>query len=377
MHGILEKGGVASYIHRISTAQRAAGHTVYYMDSRPHDQVQAGLAESLIFVQDDAELFAQARALELDILHVHWTISKLPPDHVPIVRTVHGHHPYCPSGSRYLERWDSACDRAYSLAGCLWGHLVDRCGSARPQNLYANFQNTRLEMATLSHFPVIAVSRFLKDQMIRSGYSENLIQILYSPAAISSEYTPPPAEDVPHFVFLGRIVPQKGLAWLLQALRAVKVPMHLDIAGDGFQKSAMRRLGDSLGVAGKVTFHGWVSEEQTRKLLQAARALVCPSVWHEPAGLVGIEAAAAGRAVIGSRAGAIPEYVLHRQTGLLVNPHDVPGLAQSLEKLALDHDLAKRLGEAGRKMAETRFTMKEHLHGLMSLYELAGQDRGR
>jgi glycosyltransferase involved in cell wall biosynthesis len=373
MYDIWAQGGVASYIRRLGTTQSTAGHTVYYLDSKTDTSVQDTGAEQPILVRDDSDLFTRAKALRLDILHLHTAISRLPGDRIPTIRTIHEHTPYCPSGGRYLGRWNQPCDRTYSIGGCLSGHFVDRCGSVRPHNLYTYFQNTWNEMRTLSNMVALCNSQFLKDQMVRSGYAENQIHVLYHPAPKLPEYSHPPQEGVPHFLFLGRIVPQKGLGWLLHALHKVSIPVHLDIAGDGYQEPEIHSLSERLGLTDKVTFHGWVNEAKTFQLLQAARALVFPSVWHEPAGLVSLEAAAAGRAVIASRVGGIPEYIADQQHTLLVKPNDVYGLAHNIEILDLDWSLAKHLGEEGRKMVQNRFSMKQHLDKLMQLYELAIQ----
>jgi len=373
MYGIWHPGGIATYIRRISKAQRAAGHTVNYLDSCPFTGLQDEAVDLPIVVRDDNDLFIQAKAYGLDILHLHTNVGVIPPGSTPVIRTIHSNSPYCPSGSRYLKRWGQACDRAYSLGGCLWGHLVDHCGSIRPQRFYPGFQSTWQEMHTLSEVPAIANSQFVKDQMIRSGYPADNIHVLHCPAPELGDYFPPEQEDVPHFVFLGRITPEKGFVWLLRALAEVKVPIHLDIAGVGNQEQeqTIRRLAERLELMNKITFHGWVNEAKAIQLLQRSRALVFPSVWHEPAGIVSLEAAAAGRAVIASSVGGIPEYTGRLQNALLVEPNDVQGLAQSIEQLATDSSLTKRMGAEGRKMAKEHFSLEKHLEELMSLYKLA------
>ncbi|MFB8791485.1 MAG: glycosyltransferase family 4 protein [Potamolinea sp.] len=373
MQRIWERGGVATYIRRISKAQRAAGHTVFYLDNQPFTGAVEETVDSAIVVRDDNDLFIQAKAYELDILHLHATVSVLPPENTPVIRTIHGNNPYCPSGSRYLKRWSQPCDRAYSLGGCLWGHIVDHCGSIRPQRLYPEFERTWQEMRTLREIPVITNSKFVKDQMIQSGYRAEMIHVLHFPAPEIGDYFPPEQTDLPHFVFLGRITPEKGISWLLQALAEVKVPIHMDIAGSGNQEQEQQihRLAEQLGLMNKITFHGWVNEAKAIQLIQGARALVFPSVWHEPAGIVSLEAAAAGRAIIASKVGGIPEYVGRLQNALLVEPNDVRGLAQSIEQLATDCSLAKQMGTQGRQRAKEHFCLEKHLEELMKLYELS------
>jgi len=373
MQGIWDRGGIATYIRRISMAQRAEGHTVKYLDTLPFTGAQDEAVDVPIVVGDRNDLFIQAKALKLDILHLHTNVSVLPLDRTPVIRTIHANNPYCPSGSRHLQRWGQPCDRAYNLGGCLWGHLVDNCGSIRPQRFYPGFQITWQDMHTLKEVPVIANSQFVKDQMIRSDYREDAIHVLHYPAPNVREYFPPHQGDVPHFVFLGRIAPEKGLTWLLKALAEVKVPLHMDIAGAGNQQreQAIRSLAERLGLMDKITFHGWVNEAQAIQLLQSARALVFPSVWHEPAGIVSLEAAAAGRPIIASKVGGIPEYVGRLQNAVLVEPNDIQGLAKSIEQLACDWTLAQQMGVEGRQLAKEHFSLEKHMQELMRLYELA------
>jgi glycosyltransferase involved in cell wall biosynthesis len=377
MHGIWDRGGIATYIRRVSKAQRAAGHTVHYLDTRPFTDVQDESVDLPIVVRDDNDLFIQAKLCGLDILHLHTNVSVIPPSSMPVIRTVHNNNPYCPSGSRHLKRWGQPCDRAYSLGGCLWGHFVDYCGSIRPQRFYPGFQITWQDMDALKEVPAIANSQFVKDQMIRSGYSADNIRVLHYPAPEIGEYFPPEQGDLPHFVFLGRITPEKGFVWLLRALAEVKVSLQMDIAGSGNQEQeqAIRRLAERLGLMNRITFHGWVNEAKAIQLIQGARALVFPSVWHEPAGIVSLEAAAAGRPIIASSVGGIPEYVGRLQNALLVEPNDVQGLARSIEQLTKDSFLAKQMGAEGRKMAKEYFSLEKHLEELMRLYELAIESR--
>ena len=132
--GLFNPGGISNYIQRVSRAQQESGHEVLLFDllGEQHNQ-KASLPEGVFvqYVSDDTHLLQKACALEVDVLHLHTAVAvgERPP--LTVIRTLHGHQPYCPSGSRYLARPGKPCDRAYSVAGCLWGHFVNRCGSVR------------------------------------------------------------------------------------------------------------------------------------------------------------------------------------------------------------------------------------------------------
>jgi glycosyltransferase involved in cell wall biosynthesis len=287
---------------------------------------------------------------------------------LPVIRTLHGHEPYCPSGSRYHKFQQRPCNRTYSVAGCLWGHFASHCGSVRPKSLLNEFRRTWREMHSLPRIPVITVSEFLKKEMLRAGYSGDAIHVLRTYAPDPKPYSPPAQEGAPRFAFIGRMTPEKGVAWFLRSIQKVKIPIQVDIAGEGPSEAELRALTVQLGLHDRVTFHGWVNAEKVHALLGGARSLVFPSIWHEPGGAVAGEAMVNGRAVIMSRVGGMPEYVRHEVNGLLVNPNDVEELTGAIERLATDWELARSLGETGRQIAQEQFSFQGHVQRLGCLY---------
>ena len=367
---IWAEGGIATYIRRLGEAQARSGQEVVFFGDASRARAGNG-ASDFVGVRDAVDLFKQAGKLRLDVLHLHKPVDALPPSPVPVVRVVHGNGASCPSATRFLTRQQIPCPRAYSVSGCLWGHLVDRCGSRHPKNIRADFRQIRHQMRQIPQMPTYTVSRFLKSQMVRAGYDESRLQVLHSPAPdVREPFRPSPADAPPRFVFLGRLVPHKGLGWLLRALARTSTDVRLDVAGEGYAREAMQRLTEQLDLTSKVTFHGWVSPEAAKALIGAARAVVFPSLWHEPAGLVTLEAAAYGRPVIASRVGGIPEYALDDYS-LLVQPDDVDGLAGALERLATDHALAERMGRSGHDAVQHHFSMRTFLDELDAFYHQA------
>jgi glycosyltransferase involved in cell wall biosynthesis len=365
MTGLTDPGGVGNYIRRISRAQRESGHTVRHYDHISRSQEST---PEVTYVRDDASLFSVAAGDRVDILHVHTNVEVSAATALPVIRTLHGHWPYCPSGSRYLLARGKPCDRAYNPLRCMWGHCVDRCGSIRPANVMEGFQRTWKERRTLPHIPVITVSDFLRREMIRNGYPESRIHVLHTYSPPPRDAAPPPRDGVPRFAYIGRITPQKGVDWLVRAASRTKAPLHIDIAGDGYYEADVKRLANKLGAQDRVTFHGWLNSDAVNSILSNARALIFPSVWHEAGGAVAGEAMVNHRAVVMSRVGGMPEYVFHDRNGLLVEPNDDAGLAEALDRLAGDWDLACRLGEEGARIAQEKFAFSDHIQTLECLY---------
>lgn len=361
-------GGIATYIRRVGRAQSRRANTLVYLG---RDADSASLPGKSVEVPNDEALFSAASDLDLDILHLHKSVESLPDNRVPTVRTMHGHQGGCPSGTRYLSRSGEPCNRAYTVTGCLWGHFVDRCGSVRPHRLKEHFRRIHRELEQAECIPTYTVSTFLRTQMQRAGCSSDELHTIHSPAPIVEEsFTPVPRSERPAFLYLGRLAPEKGLDWLLRAFAQVNVPVRLDVAGEGREREAMERLADNLGVGEAVTFHGWVESERVSSLFQQARAVVFPSVWHEPAGLISLEAAAHGRPLIASRVGGIPEYT-DESHATLVNVRDVEALTQAITRLATDAERANRRGQNGRQVVQSQFSMSHFLDRLDAFYREA------
>ena len=151
--------------------------------------------------------------------------------------------------------------------------------------------------------------------------------------------------------------PKKGLAVLLHALaevaRRAGVPAwQCLLVGDGPARDRLERLAAKLGLRDWVVFAG--ERRDVASVLPALDVFVCPSL-YEGFGIAIVEAMAAGRPVIASSVGGIPEIVVHEETGLLVPPGDAPALADAIAALLSRPDLARAMGARGRERVRERF----------------------
>jgi glycosyltransferase involved in cell wall biosynthesis len=170
-------------------------------------------------------------------------------------------------------------------------------------------------------------------------------------------------------VFAGRVVKPKGLGVLIHAMRAVDA--ELVVCGDGMQLTAMRKLAHRLGMERRVHFRGWLNPDQLAQELADASVVAIPSLWPEPFGLVGIEALAAGRPVIASLTGGIPDWLENGVTGVGVRPGDALVLARALDVLLADPERQQAIGAAGREMVAERFSPERHVAALLETYSTA------
>ena len=178
--------------------------------------------------------------------------------------------------------------------------------------------------------------------------------------------------DGGYILFVGRLVEQKGVEYLLRAFCYIrqKFPdLRLKIVGIGEFKEWLERLADNLMLSSHVDFIKWTGHKDLAKLYQEARVVVVPSIF-EPFGMVALEAMACKRPVVASRTGGLKEIVRHGKSGFLAEPKDHLDLAQWIMTLLSDPDLQCRMGAAGySRLTEEGYTWPaiagefEHLYG--------------
>jgi glycosyltransferase involved in cell wall biosynthesis len=156
----------------------------------------------------------------------------------------------------------------------------------------------------------------------------------------------------PYVLGIGRIVPQKGFDVLIDAFAEAGLTDHdLIIAGEGPERDALLQRARDRGIADRVILPGRADRVQAVALFKGCAFFALPSRM-EPFGIVNLEAMAAGKAVVGSRVGGVPEVVVDGETGILVPPGDARALAVELRRVAIDGALRDRLGSAGLRRVD-------------------------
>jgi glycosyltransferase involved in cell wall biosynthesis len=159
----------------------------------------------------------------------------------------------------------------------------------------------------------------------------------------------------PVISFMGRLEPERRADLLLDAVPAVRrqVPdCSFLIAGSGKEEEKLREYAKRVGVDGAVSWLGWVSEPAE---VFARSHIFVNTLAEEGFGMAMAEAMAYGLPVIAPQAGANPEVVEHRVTGLLVRPNDANDLARAIAELARDGESVTEMGRRARERASARF----------------------
>ena len=167
---------------------------------------------------------------------------------------------------------------------------------------------------------------------------------------------------------LSRLTPIKNVAAVIHAaarLRDLDIAIQVNIAGSGPSENSLRSIARELNVADRVCFLGW--REDIRELLSGWDLLAMPSL-DEGFPLSAIEAMAAGRPVLASRVGGLPEIVVDGVTGYLIPPGDIEGLVRPLAELANDRVKLAKMGTAGWRRVQEEFTEEAMASHMASFY---------
>ncbi len=268
---------------------------------------------------------------------------------IPVLQYTHNFRPFSPSGT--LWNGKKVVDAA--LHGNPWPEIFSGAWqSSRIKtailawHLHRACKNGLLDMVDRW----IAPSAFMRDKFIEAGVSADKISLIRHcwPAGIEE----PAAEEGSHYLFLGRLVSEKGVHLLIDAWTELEATLgdacpQLCIAGTGPEEEALKQQGKTLRT---LNMTGFVIGEEKAKLIRTCRALLIPSIWWEPLGLTAYEAYAASRPVIAARAGALEETVTDGVTGWLHEAGNAKDLARAVMAAEeLGKDPRARHGAQGRE----------------------------
>ncbi|MGZ6932191.1 MAG: glycosyltransferase family 4 protein [Acidimicrobiia bacterium] len=170
-----------------------------------------------------------------------------------------------------------------------------------------------------------------------------------------------------------RLVPRKGFDVLVDALGSLPGDVVVAIVGGGRDRRRLERRAEARGVADRVRFLGRVSDADLPVAHRAADvfAMLCRDRWGaleaEGFGIVFLEAGASGLACVAGRSGGSHEAVLDGETGYVVDPRDVDGVAAHLRRLLDDPALRTRFGAAARARAESEWSYDRRVEPLARL----------
>lgn len=336
-------GGAERYISGVREGLRAAGDDVRLLTSSVGTAAD-GSAEYRAFGSENvaaktilqivnpfavATLRGALRDFRPDVAFVNMYEHQLSPAvlaglrAVPTILSVSDYKGICPISSKLLPT-GRLCRQPAGVvcwrSGCVsFPHWV------RDQPRYALIRSARSHVGR-----VLACSRWVQRELAMNGVEAEHLTLPVS--APGPDFRRAPAAE-PVFVFCGRLDHMKGVDLLLHAFAQVRrtVPAaRLRVVGEGPRREPLGLLARTLGLQAAVTFRGWVPPSAVEHELADAWALVVPSLWAEPLGLIALEAIVRAVPVVASGAGGLGEIVEHGTNGLLFANGDLEELTRQL-----------------------------------------------
>ena len=396
------QGGDSTYTFALAEALRGAGHAVgffamagtrnepdpnedlfvSYIDFRElnrHKSVATGLRvlrRSIFSSEAEQKFTGLVERFKPDVVHLQNIHAHLTPSIVfaasrlglPVVWTQHDYKLMCPNSHFRVDETGALCEAC--RPGRYHWALVKRCkkdslaasGMAAIE-AYAHWGSGL--RSKVQYF--LSPSRFLAGKLLEHGWPSDCVR--HVPNFIAADPVLPPRGDGSHFLFIGKMESLKGIETLLDAAQHVNgAPIVLVGACD--DPGLRHRLSH---LPKNVRYVGTKTKREITDLLANARALVIPSLWYENQPMVILEAFAAGVPVIGSCIGGIPELVVNRQRGLLVEAGSAHELAQAIIQLHREPAKARRFGQNAREYVMRHHSVEGHIATVTEIYRQANE----
>jgi glycosyltransferase involved in cell wall biosynthesis len=317
------RGGAELLVESLGDELRRRGHAVdtvsipFSLSSR-QALLESALAWRLVDVQavaDAADLVIATRFPSYLVRHPHkvvWLIHQL--------RQVYDMY-----GSRYSD-FDAAAPRDRQAMDMV--RAMDRRTLSEARRLFAISENTAERLRRFNGLDA---------------------EVLYPPPKLGDALRPLPAgeEDDGYLFSVGRLDAPKRFDLLLEALAAAPQARAV-IAGTGGEADRLARRAADLGVTGRVRFAGWVADDELARLYRRCRAVVYVP-YDEDYGYVTVEGMRCAKPVVTCRdSGGTLEFVEDGVNGLVCEPSG-RALGRAVAAVSADGELARRLGEAGRR----------------------------
>jgi len=374
-------GGIATYVRSVSAALAGAGHQVLVCHGHAADGVaprgveihrlhgythnaSGRSAEACV-----AGAMEQLFAFRPDVVHIHG-MNNIPLERrllreFPAIKTFHVYD-FCPAGTKFHHTTDRACTFSTGAA-CVVRQGYLRCTlSKRPGVWWSQYRRaTALNRHNRSFSRCIVASNYAKAEAVRTGYHADRVDVVPYFTEIP-ESVPEPRPR--HILFVGRLVREKGIDLLFDALARLTGAWTCTVVGEGIAGAEVREQACARGLDSRVTFTGWLNGAALSTAFSEATVVAVPSRWPEPFGIVGLEGMSHARPVVAFRVGGIPDWLDDGVSGCLVPAGDVAAFAERLSWL-LDHPAeAAAMGQRGRQRVAHDFSARAHLDQLLPIY---------
>jgi len=283
-------------------------------------------------------------------------------DHLPCFTYVHDHDLTCPRRHKYFPISGKICQLPAGTA-CIQHLCFAERGEPEnliPISLFKGIKNQRRLISSSRRSQRFLVgSEWMKASLAGNGINPQAIEVLPPVPQNLMAATPTPLPADPSVLFVGQVIKGKGVDLLLRALAEITIPFTANIVGTGNHIESCKNLSRKLGLMDKVTFNGWIPNNQLENFYDNASLVTVPSRWPEPFGMVGLEAMARGRPVVAFDSGGIADWLEHDSTGYLVETGDFVSFGQRVQHLLSNPALLETMSRNAVSRVQSKYQFSE------------------
>lgn len=385
-----EFGGTEEYINSFAKLFSKFGYEIFVVYGEKHPKTFSSPIvkefESPIlgrrYVKDSREVFDELHGLRRyvdgvkpDIIYLHNILDHRVVDlfegHEKIVWYCHDHFFYCLTELKICD--ERPCEHVFSK-NCVGRVLAGRCLERYklPGDLdWLFMERGKLLESTRIFDRVVVISEYMRSNLERN------ISFLRGKICLV-----PRQVDVPRRIggrgnrevlFVGRLVKEKGLHHLIEAMGFVGGGARLTVVGGGEKDYVEKCSASAKGLLEKkgleVVFTGKKPHDEVSRFYAGASVVVVPSLFPEPFGVVAAEALAHGVPVVAYDVGGISSIVSDGETGFLVEYGNIEGLGERINYLCNNPSEGRSMGLRGREFVRREFNPGKHVNMLMEIFE--------
>jgi glycosyltransferase involved in cell wall biosynthesis len=365
-------GGAEHYIANTARHLRHRGvrSTLLYDPNLPTSPLMFDAFDHAFPQVDVLDRVSESNA---DLVFMHQTreptvAAELERSPVPVVEFLHDHWLFCLRVQKYTTLTRQTCTQTASRLSCYPCLGFVHREKAFPGFRLRTISDLHAEHRVRRRFAgFVTGSHYMAEQAIAHGFDANKVHV-------TPLYADPPSAEVDilrqthRLLYVGAILPYKGVDILVKALSHTRTPTHLDIVGEGSFVNELLRLIDQYRLHDRITFYGKLNREQLERHYQRATCLVLPSRTPESFGIVGAEAMSHGLPAIVSNVGGALEWLEDGRTGLTFPINDAEALAKTIDHIMTNPQLAQEMGQAARQRYQARFRPEHHVDRLLTVF---------
>jgi len=346
------------------------------------NNIHSKVVSSLYNLESKSRLEKILIATTPDVVHIHFvnniittsildTIKKY---NIPVVMTIHGAYFVCPSGN-LLKGGSQNCDQEHCVSGNpLYALKYDCCGSIA-LGAFRSIQyimNSHQYLNKTDH--LLAVSHAVKSLALKRGVDPEKLSVLHNFIPDINSCQEVTISEENYFLFVGRMIKDKGCEVIIKALQDVPDPKIIMI-GDGPHLEGFKLLAEELNVINRMNFLGYIDNSLLESYYRKSLAVIVPSICFEAFPLTALESMHYKKPVIASNIGGLPELVDHLQTGLIFKPGSSKELSTALNKILMDPESAAEMGLKGYNSSHIKFSRALHYEKLINVYDMCIEEK--